>query len=125
MIFQTKCNKCKKQIRFYSFAVNRFDLSKPNSKNTIRLKCRKCGDKSSYDLNLISAESNIIQLLALVIFVVATPLIIYSIWDLIWEAGLLYGTAIITFLVVVPNLAYGIMIKNSNMKKNHFNDTRI
>ncbi len=125
MILQSKCHNCGNSIRFFSFASDRWELSKLKSFTKIDLKCRKCGQKDKYDINDIFAKSKIIQILALVIFVLGTPLILYLLWDFIWTFRNVYAVAVMTSIILTPSTIYIIMTKNIERKQMTFNQNKI
>jgi len=125
MILQSKCHNCGNPIRFFSFASDRLELSKFKTQTKIGFKCRKCGQTDKYDINDVFAKSKIIQILALVIFLIGTPLVLILLWDYIWTFRNVYAVATMTGLIMIPSLIYGIMTKNINMKQRTFNQIKI
>jgi hypothetical protein len=125
MILQSKCHNCGKQIRFFSFAKDRMELSKLKTFTQIDLKCRKCGQIDKYDINDIFVESKIIKILALMIFLIGTPLILLLLWDYIGTFRNICAAATMTGLIMIPCSIYGIMTKNINNKQRIFNQNKI
>ena len=125
MILQTECKKCKKPIRFYKFASTRFDISSHYKKNEIKLNCKHCNESSINHLNNVYAESKIANILALIIFIVGTPILLFLIWDLIWSFQSAYAVLMIVGILTAPSIAYTIITKNIRNKQNNFNSTWI
>lgn len=125
MILQSKCHNCGKQIRFYSFASDRWELSNHKSFTKITLKCRNCGLKDNYHINDVFAKSKIIQILSLLIFVIGTPLILFLLWDYIWTLRNVYAISVIIGLIMIPSTISIIMTRNIEFQQNTFNQNKI
>ena len=125
MRLYTNCHNCKSEIRFSTVEPDRVELSKTKG-NKIELNCNHCGHTDFYHLNKIKAtESKIAQIIALVIFVIGTPLTLYLIWDYIFRFTYIYVIAGLIGLIGVPFMIYSIIEKEQRKKVRLFNNYKI
>ena len=125
MKLYTNCHNCKKEIRFSIWTSDRVELS--NSKgDKINLTCKHCGQKGLYHVNEIKAtESKIGQIIALVIFIVGTPLTLLFVGDYIFQFNSVYGAAALGGLIGVPLIVYSIIDKDQRKRVRQFNNYKI
>ncbi len=127
MILQTKCNSCGKMIRFYSFASDRFELSKFKKDKNFELKCRKCGVIAKYDINEIEAKFRLGKLISISLMMVYCILLIIlapKYWDKIWEFSAM-GIVTLATLLLVPFVVFIMINHNIESSQRRFNSNKI
>lgn len=125
MILQTQCKHCNKTIRFHSFATDRLELSKLERIMNIELKCRHCKIKDKYHINDIHAKSKVLQILALAIFIIGTPITFMLIKDYLLNVRGGYATLTIAGFLLVPITIFMIINKEVQTAQSRFNLSRI
>jgi hypothetical protein len=121
MKLYTVWNKCKSDISFWTWNVNRIDFKK--SKNEwILLTCKKCNHKENHHIDTISArESKVAMIIGLTIFLVGTSLLFIFLWDYLFKTNNVYTIIGLVTPLIVPSLIYGIISRNDGQRVRNFN----
>ena len=103
-----------------SWVSTRVDL-KMKLGDKIEISCKKCNRTDRYSINDLKArESKIAALIGLVILVIGTPIILFFLWDFIWQSGL-YGAFGLILIVGIPGSIFMIINKNEQNRVSSFN----
>lgn len=120
----TTCENCKQELRIWTFAQDRVELARQKG-DQIALTCKKCSSTSKYPVDDFSAVPNrFLQSIALLTFLMGTPLIIWLIWDVIWNLTMSYLILVASGLFLIPVIIYGLILKNDRLRVNSFNRHR-
>lgn len=120
-----KCPQCKSEVSFYSDSSTRVEFSMREGK-TKKISCDECGSVSELSINNIyTKKSNLALLIAGLIFLVGTPLIIYSFKDILFSLKGPYSVLAISGLFVLPSIVYFIIQKEDQNRVSTFNRVKI
>ncbi len=120
MRLYVKCVHCKNEIVYKTNASTRVELKMIHGKS-LELKCKTCGSKAHYLIDKLEARENkTILSIALLIFMIFTPLIMILFWRLIWISGL-GGVLWLTIFISIPSYIYIILNKNEQNRVKFFN----
>lgn len=115
-----KCSDCDHDISFWTWTSERVDLKMTHG-DKIELDCKNCNKKSKYYIDDLRAkESKIALIIALIIFIIGTPIALILLWDYIWQTGL-YGALGLILIIGIPSTIYGIINKNDSQRVRLFN----
>ena len=122
MKLYTRCKNCKTEIQFRLFVTDRVEYKMRYGENK-ELTCKKCNNKSLYNISDIKAtESNIPRLIGLIVFLCGTPLLIFFLWDYLW-IKYIYAVVSMATLILLPVSIYRILIKSEENKTRFFNQS--
>lgn len=125
MFVQTKCNNCKEQISIWTWSEDRVRFAMEKGEN-FTLTCKKCNDSSKYHVNNFTAEPNkYVLLIAGIIFLIATPLIGYFIYDYLFRMAWIYAIVAVLGVLLIPVTVYGLLLRDDRNKCNSFNRTKM
>lgn len=117
----TKCDKCKTDISFSTWATDRVVL-KMSKGNSVRLTCKKCDYSENYLIDGLKAkESKIALLIALLVFLVGTPILFVLLWDLLFRTNNIYTIFGLFGTLIIPSTIFSIISKNDRLRVNSFN----
>ena len=109
-----ECSDCKKNISFWTWSSDRIDLKMKHG-DKIKLKCKNCNSTRKYYIdNLKAKKSKVALLLALIIFVIGTPISLILLWNYVRQSGL-YSALGLIFIISIPSSIYGIINKNEKL----------
>ncbi len=117
----TSCENCKQELETWTFAQDRVQLARQQG-DQIELTCKNCNSTEKYPVDNFSAVPNrLLQTIALLAFLIGTPLVIWLIWDVFWNLTMSYFILVATGLFLVPGIVYGLILKNDRTRVNAFN----
>jgi hypothetical protein len=118
----TNCANCDSQISLWTWDSDRVRLRMKHG-SLIELKCKKCNVISKYEINDLKAkESKMALLVAVIIFVVGTPVILALLWNSIWKFGL-YSAAGLIAIIGIPIMIFGIINRSETNRVSTFNNS--
>ena len=121
----TSCKKCSQEIKFFSRVENRPRLAQKKGEE-FELKCQNCKATCKYHVDEISAEENkSIQIVALVVFFLGTPLIIYLTWGYLFRLANIYAIGGLVGAMIIPFLIFTVINKGQEEKVRNFNRYKI
>ena len=121
MTLSTDCKSCREEIRFFSLANDRVRLAKKKGEK-FELRCDKCKSIDLYHVDEINAEENkIILIVGLMIFIIGTPLILYLIWDYIFQFANVRAIVGFVTMIGIPFIFFLIINENEEKRVRTFN----
>jgi hypothetical protein len=121
----TSCKNCSQEIKFFSWAGNRPRLAQKRGEE-FELKCPNCKAICRYHVDEVSAEENkVILILALVVFFLGTPLIVYQAWGYLFRLANIYAIGGLVGVVIVPFLIFTVISRSQEEKVRNFNRYKI
>jgi hypothetical protein len=121
MIITTKCKNCKEPLSCKINFSDKVGFAMENGE-FVEIKCDQCSAIGKYHIDTFYAKSNKSSLIiAVIIFLIGTPLMLYLVWDKIINSGCVLCIAVIIIPIIIPSLIYGIIVKNCRIKTNAFN----
>ncbi len=117
-----KCSNCKSEISFWTWCQDRVALKMLKGER-IDLTCKKCQKTIAYAVDDFKAiDSKLAIFIALVIFILGAPTLIFLLWDYLWQPGFYISKAvIITSIIAIPGLIFGIINKQDSQRVSRFN----
>lgn len=121
MIIAATCKKCKSPVKTNTSAPDRVRLAMKRGE-VLSLSCKKCYYKGTYQVDEFKAEPNlVIRKIALAIFVLGTPIMLYAGWDLIIFEGWNQSLLGVIGILLIPRTLYGIIIGYERSRVRSFN----
>lgn len=121
----TSCKNCSQEIKFYSRAINRPRLVQKRGEE-FELKCQHCKATCKYHVDEVSAEENkSILIVALVVFFLGTPLIVYLTWGYLFRLANIYAIGGLVGVITIPFLIFTVINKSQEEKARNFNKYKI
>lgn len=121
MKIYTRCEKCKSEISFSTWETDRVGL-KMSKGNSINLMCKKCNFCGNYEIDDFKAkESKIAHLIALVVFLIGTPILFVLLWDKLFRTNNIYAIFGLVMPLIIPSIIFGIISKNDRLRVSRFN----
>lgn len=121
----TLCKNCSQEIKFFSRAENRPRLAQKRGEE-FELKCQNCKATFKYHVDEVSAEENkSILTVALIIFFLGTPLIVYLTWGYLFRLANIYAIGGLVGIMIIPFLIFTVIDKSQEEKVRNFNRYKI
>lgn len=121
MKLTTKCNKCGQEIKTNSWSNDRVELAMTKGEY-FELTCKNCNTIDKYHVDSLSASpSRFAQIVALLIFIVGTPTLLFFIWEPLWSLTWSYGILAIAGLLLIPVTVHGLILKDVQRRVSSFN----
>jgi hypothetical protein len=121
MRISTECKKCSKVINTFTSASDRVELARMKGEK-FKMKCKYCNSEEEYHVDDFEAEkSKLAMIMALLIFIIGTPLVIIFFKDIL----LRYSYLIISGLVLIPGIIYGLIMKTHRERVYAFNSHKL
>jgi hypothetical protein len=99
----------------------RVDLAREKGEY-LELTCKQCGSAPKYHVDELKAKpSRLAHIVALVIFLVGTPLMFMVLREPLQRTAWLYALAAIVGLLLVPVTVYGLIMKDDRTRVSTFN----
>ncbi|MGE4289083.1 MAG: hypothetical protein AB7E36_10355 [Salinivirgaceae bacterium] len=115
-----KCSNCNNDISFWTWSSDRVSLKMTHG-DKIELDCKNCNTTIKYYVDDFRAKkSKIALIMALIIFIIGTPIALILLWDYIWQTGL-HGAFGLILIIGIPSTIYGRINKNDNQRIRLFN----
>lgn len=117
----TRCEKCKSDISFSTWETDRIGL-KMSKGNSLNLTCRKFNYSGNYAIDDFKAkESKIAHLIALLIFIIGTPILFVLLWDKMFKTNNIYTIFILVIPLIIPSTIFAIISRNDRLRVSSFN----
>lgn len=117
----TKCKKCKSDISFSTWETDRVGL-KMSKGNSLKLTCKKCNFSGNYAIDGFKAkESKIAHLIALLVFLIGTPILFALLWDKMFKTNNIYTIFGLVIPLIIPSTIFGIISRNDRLRVCTFN----
>ena len=121
MKLTTKCNKCGQEIKTKTWSSDRVELARTKGEY-LELTCNICNMADKYHVDSLSASpSRLAQIVALLIFIVGTPVLLFFIWEPLWTLTWSYAILAIAGLLLIPVTVYGLILKDDQRRVSSFN----
>ena len=117
----TRCKKCKSDISYSTWESDRVGM-KMSLGNKIELRCKQCNYEDQYEIDGFKAKENrIAHFIALLVFLIGTPIILVLLWDKIFMTNNIYTILALVTPLVIPSVIFGIISKNDRQRVSIFN----
>ena len=117
----TKCKKCKSDISFSTWETDRVGL-KMSKGESIKLTCKKCNFSANYAIDDFKAkESKIAHLIALLVFLIGTPILFILLWDKMFKTNNIYTIYGLVIPLIIPSIIFTIISRNDRLRVSSFN----
>jgi hypothetical protein len=120
-----KCENCEQKNGFWTFTNTRIDYAK-NVGEYKTLKCKNCGHSHNIHVDdLFAKESKVAHIVALLIFLIGTPLAFFILNPILVGETNHYTVYIVGGFMVVPVIIFGIIKKQDETRVSAFNRVKL
>lgn len=121
MKLSINCQRCKQLVPFSANVSDRFELARKRGAQ-IDLRCRACNHQGAYHVNEIEARSSSATgVVAVAVFLIATALILFSVWDYLFDLANVYALAGFAGIFIAPCWMYEAIMASQREKVRYFN----
>ena len=115
------CQRCKQLVPFSANVSDRFELARKRGAR-IDLRCRTCNHRGTYHVNEVEARSNrTADVVAIAVFLTATALILFNVWDYLFDLANVYTLAGFAGILIAPYWMYEAIMASHREKVRYFN----